>query len=272
MLRNVNPRYIVSFLMAIGLAIIGVSPLTHHVMSGQSGSNLTEQVQKLMLIEEYISYYDASGTELDPLDFSPDNYRIQALDVEGALAAGISQDIVDLASEIVASQNEIVTRWHAWRTTGIPRTKIDLDDYPRVRELHNKATAEQRRRAEGSRVEGRVEGSSNGVVFASSSHPCGNYDHPVPDHNPPRYQYTGDGETYFTTNGYHETAGYAGGYGGVDYTKGRSYSGAYGYCSSPRFRNHGLIGGSNSYSIQFGEPNPEVLSYLWPLLELGMVC
>ena len=35
----------------------------------------------------------------------------------------------------------------------------------------------------------------------------------------------------------------------------------YGTCSSPRFRNHGIVANASSYSIQFGEPNPEVLSY-----------
>ena len=103
------------------------------------------------------------------------------------------------------------------------------------------------------------------MAVASHTHTCGNQHNPVPNSPPTRYYYTGNGTAYFNTYGYHTTAGYAGGnYYGTDYTKGRAYTSSYGTCSSPRFRNHGIVANANSYSIQFGEPNPEVLSYWWP--------
>jgi hypothetical protein len=46
---------------------------------------------------------------------------------------------------------------------------------------------------------------------------------------------------------------------GNDYTRGRSY----GRCGSPLFRDHGRVA-TGKASIQYVEPNPEVLNYFPP--------
>lgn len=267
--ENSLPRLIGISLVVVALTV-GILPLAPHVALGDGGPELRHQVAKLKSVEDYISYRDANGNQIEGLDAISDGYRVQVLDVDGALAAGIDQDTVNLASEIVSYQNEIVSRSFISKTTGIPQDAVDLQDYPRVKTLYSMATEGKRHREEGqndpvgsARIGPFTIGGA-AVVFASDPHPCGNYDYPVPDSSPTRHYFTGDGETFFADAGYHQTAGYASGYNDSDYTRGRSYVGDYGTCSSPRFRDHGLVHSETSYSIQWGEPNPEVLSYLWP--------
>ena len=261
----------IPLIIAAVVLVVGVSISVIH--TDESGE-LRDQVDKLMSIEDYISYRDANGSQIEGLAAIPDGYRVQVLDVDGALAAGIDQDTVNLASETVSYQNEIISRAFTSKTTGIPQSAVELHDYPRVEALHDMATEDKRRRQDGQTAPA---GSANigpftigaTVAFASDPHPCGNYDYPVPDSSPTRHYFTGDGETFFDDAGYHETAGYASGYNDADYTRGRSYVGDYGTCSSPRFRDHGLVHSETSYSIQWGEPNPEVLSYWWPYWNWG---
>lgn len=237
---------------------------------------LASKVANLVLIGEYISYIDKNENQVEGIRPIADVYRTQVLDMNGARNAGIPSDIVILASKIVSYQNEMVSRSHKYHTTGTVQDKVSVDDYPKVVEFFNLATKVKQNR---SKVQSSRSGSIRlgpivigGIskVFADDEHPCGNYDYPVPDYSPARHYFDGDGETFFDNAGYHETARYAGGnYEGTDYTKGRSYNGDYGTCSSPRFRDHGLVHSSDRYSIQYGEPNPEVLSYLWPYWNWG---
>ena len=71
--------------------------------------------------------------------------------------------------------------------------------------------------------------------------------------------------------GFHHTTAYAcGEYGKncseTDFTRGKDYWGNYGHCDSPIFRDHGYIEGEGQYSIQCGEPNPEIHTYKWPYI------
>ena len=95
----------------------------------------------------------------------------------------------------------------------------------------------------------------------------------MPNYAPPRNFYEGDGEDFFENHGYHLTASYASNnsdeYEGDDYTRGRSYTSTYGYCGSPKFRYHGLVHDSDTFSIQTPEPNPEIFNYWWPYLMWG---
>lgn len=69
---------------------------------------------------------------------------------------------------------------------------------------------------------------------------------------------------YLRNQGFHQTAGYASNYNGDDYSKVVS---AYG-CSGGPFRIQALIhqapNGKWTFWTQQPEPNPEVLSYIWP--------
>ena len=61
-------------------------------------------------------------------------------------AAGIGRQTTELASEIVAYQNEIVDKAFDWETTGTPQGEVDVKDYPRVERLNRQATEEARQR------------------------------------------------------------------------------------------------------------------------------
>ena len=70
--------------------------------------------------------------------------------------------------------------------------------------------------------------------------------------------------------GFHRTAWYACGQLPPydcpnDFTRDRGYYGPYGYCWSPCFRDQGrTAAGSSYFTIQYGEPNPEVYKGSWP--------
>lgn len=121
-----------------------------------------------------------------------------------------------------------------------------------------------------------AEQDSQNLITADPT-PCGNKDYPVPNYTPswlPFSGYPNPGQTLINW-GFHKTAGYACGQDPLvtcdyDYTRGRSYSGPYGVCSSPRFRDQGIVVSSTSFNIQYGEPNPEILSYSWPYWNWGV--
>jgi len=103
--------------------------------------------------------------------------------------------------------------------------------------------------------------------------PCGDWTHPVPNYTPARTDYTSSTpETTLIGLGFHHTEPYACGYGNcstTEFTRGRSYTGPYGTCRAPRFRDQGRITGTTTYDIQSGEPNSEILSYRWPYWNWG---
>jgi hypothetical protein len=158
------------------------------------------------------------------------------LDARSARRDGFSEDIVSLAEEIVAFHNELVEIEAASGVHDVERIKISLERYPRLREFFELASQEST-----------AEKSSNGPS-PLGVHACGTFSNPVPDYTPPRYTF-GQLPPYDCPN---------------DFTRGRGYYGPYGYCSSPRFRDQGRTDGSPYFTIQYGEPNPEIYSYSWP--------
>lgn len=250
---------IVLAVLAAVMVAVGTTTVTIHADGPNDGSSRDDLNRELSLVESYVSYSDTGG------------YPIQTFDAEAALEAGISRATVDLVAEMVAYQNEMASQAFRLGVTNITLVNVNLSDYPRVKAyLEGPAVA----------VSTPVPPLSQGGVGGQSSdrggnprvpagaHPCGNRDYPVPDFGPKRFGYSSDNpRAFFRANGYHLTLPYARGRDtkSRDYTLGRSYHGPYGECSSPRFRNHGIINTSgDGYSIQYGEPNPEVLDYWWP--------
>ncbi len=114
-----------------------------------------------------------------------------------------------------------------------------------------------------------------GAPHWASVHACGTFDIPVPNFTPPTiYINSANPVGELLVQGYHQTAGYACGKtlegcaAGIaaDYTRPRDYAGPFGVCPAPIFRDHGhfVYALPTHYSVQLGEPNPEVLSYVWP--------
>ncbi|MEA3306422.1 MAG: hypothetical protein U9Q34_01390 [Elusimicrobiota bacterium] len=184
-----------------------------------------------------------------------DGVRLQVFDDKAALKNKKPKETIMLIKEIVAAQNEMMKKIKAGRTDVFG--KVDIKKYPRIAKWHKAATNFHNIR------EGKMK---------SEYHACGTEDYPVPDYTPLReYSTSKNPEKTLLDLGFHHTAAYAcGEYGkscsDKDFTKGRGYRGDYGYCDSPIFRNHGYIEGEGQYSIQYGEPNPEIYTYEWPYM------
>ena len=109
----------------------------------------------------------------------------------------------------------------------------------------------------------------NDMLAAITWQTCGNYYRPIPNYRPERFPYPSSNPRQALINyGFHQTEGYACGQDPLstcqnDYTRDRSYTGSFGTCDSPLFRDHGLALSGN-YSIQFAEPSPEVFGKTWP--------
>jgi len=232
------------------LALLASSPLT--VASAQLGSDVDQINQELAALEPYV-HFASDGTS--------------TLDARSARRDGFSEDIVSLAEEIVVFQNELVEIAAASGVDSVERITISLEQYPRLREFFELASQEAT-----------AEKSLNGPS-PLGVHPCGTYSNPVPNYTPPRYTFGpyADPEGTLLSWGFHHTAWYACGQLPPydcpnDFTRGRGYYGPYGYCSSPRFRDQGRTDGSPYFTIQYGEPNPEVHSYSWPYWYWGAYC
>ncbi len=203
----------------------------------------------------------AEFRRLDPFVSYEGEYQI--LDSASARAAEIPDIIIALAQEVIAYQNRMREVAKAQNVKDVTELDIPLMEYPLLAEF-----AVMLRNY---KPNGQVE------PLAPDTHPCGTYSHPVPDYTPPRPHigWYADAHSTLLSWGFHQTAGYAcGGDPFVpcerDYTRGRGYSGPYGDCSSPRFRDHGTRDAANhDIWIQYGEPNPEIFSYWWPYWDWG---
>lgn len=231
--------------LTLGLLAIGnVSAANHPSLKGYTVETITAEFRRL---DPFVSYKG----------------EYQVLDTVGARAAGVPDTIIALAQQVIEYQNRIRESAKTQNVKDVTELDIPLTRYPLLAEFD--------RMLQDYRPSGRVE------PLAPDTHPCGTYSHPVPDYTPPRYHigWYQDAHSTLLSWGFHKTAGYAcGGDPFVpcerDYTRGRGYSGPYGYCSSPRFRDHGTRDAANhNIWIQYGEPNPEIFSYWWPYWDWG---
>jgi len=204
----------------------------------------------------------AEFRRMDPF-VSYDKEGYQRLDVVRAQQAGIPDVIIGLAQEVIEYQNRMREVARARHAKDVRAVDLPLEGYPLLSEFDAMLRKYQPRQG--------VE------PLAPDTHPCGTYSHPVPNYTPPRPYigwYTNAHSTLLSW-GFHQTAGYAcGGDPFVpcerDYTRGRGYWSAYGYCSSPRFRDQGTRDQANhNIWVQYGEPNPEIFSYWWPYWDWG---
>ena len=217
----------------------------------------TEKAESLELIESFISYNEAGG------------YRTQILDDNAAKESGLSQEVVDLASEFVTFQNALMLRAFQSGNSDASQANVPLNDFPKVRDFFRDSTQNARMVLSNSSSKSGSPFGVGKVLAIAQPHPCGNFAYPVPNFTPTRYYFfNNNGESYFFSNGFHRTAAYATDIYPDDYTRDRGYQGPYGYCSSPRFRDQGQDFGS-SYTRQNGEPNPEILGYWWPYWNWG---
>jgi len=211
-----------------------------------SSGDVDQIVADLSLLEPYVQYVKIKDLQM------------QVLDTEGALASGFSKEIVLLASEMVAYQNDLVTA--ASKKAEPP----ELEKYSRLNQFFDLATLNST---------SNKNSLSDSPAAVAAIPPCGDWTYPVPNYTPSWTDYTSSNpESTLISLGFHHTAPYACGYGNcstADFTRGRSYTGPYGTCASPRFRDHGRITGSTAFRIQYGEPNPEILSYSWPYWNWG---
>lgn len=223
------------------------------VALGQRQSDIDQITEQLSKLEPYIQYVSRED-------------KFQVFDAEAALEDGFSKEVVLLAQEMVAYQNELAKAAASKGVEDITQLNVTTEEYPRLTKFFQLASQQ----VEARKAPGAVS------PMQQNCPACGNWDCPVPDYSPPRYGYSSsDPEQTLLNWGFHHTANYAcgGGYSpgscAEDYTRGRDYYGPYGHCSGIRFRDHGRVTGSTSFNIQYGEPNPEVFSYWWPYWNWG---
>lgn len=215
--------------------------------AGQSASQEVDQIDRALL-------------ELTP-HVRFDNAGLATFDIHSAVKAGFAESVIFLADEMVAFHNELVNASSLKEITDVRAISVTLERYPRLREFFERASREAYSRQK-----------PNSDLAPLGVHTCGTYSNPVPNHTPSRYNYGpyADPAGTLISWGFHHTAWYACGQLPPydcpnDFTRDRSYSGPYGYCWSPCFRDQGrTTTGSSYFTIQYGEPNPEVYEGSWP--------
>lgn len=231
---------LVTMALLLVMGTVAVTASTNH-------SEVSQITNELARLEPYIRY-NADGAA-----------PFQVFDADAARRDGFSEPVVQLAAEMVAYQNELYA--NATASASSEAAVVSVDKYPRVKEFFDMATANTK---EGVPL---VEGTE------ASPPACGNWTYPVPNYSPPWGGFSSSNPGQALINmGFHKTASYACGGGScsnVDYTRARGYQGPYGYCSSPRFRDHGRVWSATTGGIQYGEPNPEILGYSWPYWNWG---
>ncbi len=222
-------------------------------------------VQQLMALEPFVHHSIEQGI------------TVQIFDSEAALKNGFTDPVVRLAQQMVDYQNALARAAASGQPLDGTDVSLSLDSYPEVKiffETMSKKVVPDDPPASLD-TEGAEVAATEGPD-AVTANACGDWDHPVPNYTPPRGgASTSNPERVLLDLGFHHTVWPGCNYapwsncGARDFTKGRSYSGPYGTCGSPRFRNQGRILSSTSYEIQYGEPNPEIFSYSWPYWNWG---
>ncbi len=252
-------------LILTSFVLVGVASVVVGVEKNAAIDNLSvteygiddNVIQDLARLEPYMQYTYVNDV------------RLQVFRANQALREGFSKDVVLLAQEMVAFQNDMARMASALGIKDMTQLNISLQKYPRLAKFLDHMTQQFK----SSQKVANLSHSS----LDSNPHPCGTYDHPVPSYTPMWYTTSSSSpEQELLNKGYHQTAYYACEQGctnsngdWVDFTRGRSYNGPYGTCSSPRFRDQGRIQSGSLYAEQFGEPNPEVFSYIWPYWNWG---
>lgn len=190
--------------------------------------------------------------------------RIAFLDVAAARKAGFSEETLQLAQEMIDAQNEMLEQMRNRPQGDRQPIGLSFADREELQRFLTLAT----------QVDRAVSGGYIAPLKAGSTNACGTFDNPVPLTAAPWstvgvFRNRTDAGNYLVRLGFHSTAWYV---GTSDYTRGRSYSSRWGVCSSPRFRDHGLVSSRFEARVQLGECNPEVFSYSWPYWNWPSYC
>lgn len=245
-------------LLSMMLAVLPGVALAAGPQTGDPGDG--GLVQQLMALEPYVQVSIHEGI------------TVQTLDDESAIEAGFGEAAIRLARQMIDYQNALMRAAH--NQTDASSVVVAVEDFPEVKAFFDLMNSRATPVVPPASTSGDA-----GNAFAQAEpeaivvNACGDWDHPVPSSTPMRYHYSSSSPASTLLNqGFHRTSSYACGFNNCsnyDFTKGRSYNGPYGTCSSPRFRDQGYITGSTQYWKQFGEPNPEILSYVWPYWNWG---
>lgn len=141
---------------------------------------------------------------------------MQSLDISRTREDGIQRDVLALAKEIVEFQNNLVNMMVLDSLAFQRQSSRLIEKYPRFMEFNANRTTAYLETVQ----------NPSAAKASAKSHPCGNYEFPVPSSNPKRWQYsTKDPRKVLTELGFHLTAGYACGarapFCASDYTRGR---------------------------------------------------
>jgi hypothetical protein len=165
-----------------------------------------------------------------------DGNGLERLHVDEARRAGVSGQAIGLAMQLIAVENRVIAA--AQRDE---EADLSAADFAFIEPL---------------------------FLQLAQADPCGTRQNPSPC--PPRvdsgrfFSTRDEAVTFLQGLGYHQTAGYAGGRTGNDFTLVVASA-----CGGSSFRSQAIVhqqGACWTYNTQGPEPNPEVLSYIWPRL------
>lgn len=204
-----------------------------------------------------------------------------AFDINAAREAGIDEESIELARQMVAHTNALL---EAAKATGnvesasIAKTNVTMEDFPAVDEYFQQASLVARSRQgreDSASPKGEPPSSSTNEMAALAVDPfqaayqnCGVWWNPLPTRAAPWVTYTSSNpDATLRSWGYHGTPSHIFGGG---YTRAQTYM--WWICGFGTFRDHAVIFSSNQFREQNyagwrprGEPNPEVYaSGPWP--------
>ena len=113
-------KYFLAFLLVGVLLAVQAWPASARMPAQTISGDLNQIVTDLSLLEPYIHYVEVGGVQT------------QVLDADAALAAGFSNEVILLAQEMVAFQNDLVVADVAESTNS---RSPKVDEYPEVKQF-----------------------------------------------------------------------------------------------------------------------------------------
>ncbi|ASS76588.1 hypothetical protein CIG75_17540 [Tumebacillus algifaecis] len=222
----------------------------------------SEQREKGKQIDEQLS------SVMPYVSLNEDN--IVTVDIVAAKAAKVPKSSIQTAEKYFQEQNRMITEIASGKTMA----EVEFSD-----DFEGSFNDYFYYLAEGKNAPPVVQNTNFGVIQPDANGGCGgdtDNPHPCPPRQTLYWFYSlPELQTIFLNQGYHATAHYAG--GSADWNPARDYTkcvSAYN-CGSCAFRYQAVFADTNTANkyhaiVQVPEPNPEILSYIWPTGSWGL--
>ncbi|OKH25821.1 hypothetical protein [Chroogloeocystis siderophila] len=227
--------------------------LTQAAQTSQSAleqMDVSEIAKQIMALQKYM-YID-------------NKTKIVTFDSKAARQGGFSKEILELASELIESQNILMRQAAQEKIGNVTQLQVAEDNFPKLKRFHERLKERDRKKNKlpsstielsqlsykvvinilnksilpNSNVQKLIKHTNSHILIAElTARACGDYSHYIPNYTPytTGWTTTADPHGALRRLGYHKTAYYASFQGsyGSSYTKERSYTSSYGTCNFP---------------------------------------